>query len=82
MKVTSGTTWHVNGNTREYSITLENSDGEELAGEEGWNAMSWPQRRSFLEKQADLNVLRYLFTEGVISREWLEQRAREIKERP
>ncbi len=82
MKVTSGTTWHVDGgNQREYSITLEESDGRELAGPDRWADMEWAEKRSYLEKQADLNVLKYLYTEGVISREWLEKRVREIKER-
>ena len=82
MQVTSGSEWaqpgSSSGNRRSWSISLNDDDGAQLAGDR-WDEMSWTERREFLQKRADLEVLLFMYREGVITKDYLQHRAAEIK---
>lgn len=80
--VSSGTEWPtIPGHSREYSISLSDEDGIAILGPEKWNGLTWHQKKLTLEKLADTFVLQYCRHEKVISREYFEQRIKEIKSR-
>lgn len=80
MIVTSGSEWIAPGgqNRRSWSIALDENDGAALAGD-AWDTFGWDQRRLYLQKRADLEVLRYMYTEGAISKEFMIERAKVIQ---
>lgn len=80
MEVTSGSEWSSgNQNKRFWSITLSENDGIALKGDE-WEEMTWNDKRTFLQKRADLEVILYMHKEGAISKEFMLARAKAIKE--
>ena len=81
MKITSGATFNTASGKREYSITLDEDDAVALVGVR-FSELSWPQKRATLEKLADIQVVKYLAGEEVISAEWAKTRIAEISARP
>jgi hypothetical protein len=76
MEVTSGASWSSPSGMRQWAIALNESDGEQLSPE--WSSLSWPERRVFLQKRADILVLKYMHDNRAISDEFFSQRMNEI----
>lgn len=81
MLVTSGSDWLAPGGTnrRSWSIALDDNDGMALAGEDVWDSMDWKDKRTYLQKRADLEVLLYMYNEGAISKDFMMERVQKIK---
>ena len=76
MKVTTGT---VKDNHR-IDVELSDQDGL-LQWGDAWNGWPVPERFKRLMKLADALLITYLLADGLISKEFADQRLREIKER-
>ena len=59
-------------------IEVELDDGD-FENEEGWEAMSLAQRWKYMTNRADMMLVEYMLRHGDISRDYAEQRIREIK---
>lgn len=80
MQVTCGAEWQVSsGGRRNYAISLDIDDLTEIKGEEAVSHLTRKELLKELNKTADSLVVGYLVTEGAISREYAEQRLREIQ---
>jgi hypothetical protein len=80
--VQNGAEWTTeHGNKRMHTETLDDNDGRRLKGPEVWDAMSWADRHEFLDKTADLLVLKYLYQNEAISKSVFETRVNEVKAR-
>lgn len=80
-EVSSGSDWLVeNGNRRYWSIGLNDNDGRDILGDK-YDEKSWDEKRNWLAKRADLEVIAYMYKEGAISKEYAQKRAQEIKAR-
>jgi len=75
MRVTTGTTCE--GRTIE--VTLDDDDGRLAEGSEEWAVMSVADRFRVLARDADELVIYYLCKEHLISKEYAQQRIREIR---
>jgi len=77
MQVSSGASWSTTTGMRQWSVTLDESDGAQLI--EGFAELSWKDRLRRLQQSADILAVKYMFDEGAISQAFFEQRVREIK---
>jgi hypothetical protein len=79
--VTNGAEWTTeHGNKRMHTESLDDEDGRRLKGE-AWDAMSWEQQHEFLDKTADLLVLKYLYQNEAISKDVFDTRVSQVKAR-
>lgn len=79
MEIYSESEWQsTNSGRRAWGITLNEVDGAELNPE--WGNLGWEERKTWLRKRADLEVLLYMHREGAISKEYLMDRAKAIKD--
>lgn len=80
MQITSGSEWVAGNGRRNWSISLSDDDAKAILGEK-WDVKTWDEKRDWLSKRADLEVLAFMVKEGAIPAEYAMQRAREIKAR-
>lgn len=78
MEVTSGASWSTTSGLRQWSVALNENDGAQLNPK--WEELSWNQKKSFLQKSADILVVQYLREQHALSEELFAQRLKEIRE--
>lgn len=82
MIVTSGTDWQTTGgDRRHFSISLDENDGEVLAGTDKWVDMEWKARKAFLTMHAEVEVLKYMHAQGALDVQNLKEYAQAAKNR-
>lgn len=82
MIVTNGAEWTTEqGNKRMHTESLDDNDGRRLKGPDIWDAMTWESRHEFLDKTADLLVLKYLYQNEAISESVFSTRVNAVKAR-
>lgn len=80
MQVSCGSEWSTyGGNKRSYAVSLDIDDLKELKGEEEVDRLTRKEMLKELNKAADLLVIGYMLQEDAITKDFAEQRIREIK---
>ena len=76
MEVMSGSSWSTTTGMRQYSIALNDSDGEALNSK--WSELTWNDKLKFLQRRADILVIKYMVENNAMTKEYAAQRISEI----